>query len=161
MSRTPNVLTPVAIFIGSLAWVPRFLVQITWIDRTIQRVTRGRWSLLRLAGLPNLMLTVVGRKSGLPRSTPLLCVPYRGGQLIAGSNFGGAKPPVWVVNVRAADTVEVGMGGATHTAVPTELSGADREAAWTHMLATWPNYAKYAERTSRTIPVFHLLPQER
>lgn len=156
--RTPNLLTPVAIFLGGLSWLPNYLPEITAIDRWIQRVTKGTWSLLRLAGLPTLMLTVVGRKSGVPRSTPLLCVPYREGQLIAGSNFGGAKPPVWVLNVRAAEKVGVQMYGQSRDAAPRELTGADREAAWEHMLQTWPNYAKYAERTSRTIPVFYLEP---
>ncbi|WP_310961632.1 nitroreductase family deazaflavin-dependent oxidoreductase [Nocardioides terrisoli] len=153
-----NALTPLAIRIGALAWLPRFLRQITAVDRFLQRVSRGRWSLLRIAGLPSLMLTVVGRKSGVARSTPLLCVPYQDGVLIAGSNFGGAKPPVWVVNVRAASRVRMRYDGAERDAVPHELEGVEREQAWQHMLATWPNYARYAERTGRTIPVFYLDP---
>lgn len=156
--RTPNLLTPLAILIGGISWVPKLLPQITALDKWIQRVTRGNWSLLRLAGLPNLMLSVAGRKSGVIRSTPLLCVPYRAGQLIAGSNFGGAKSPVWVVNVRAAERVQMRVNNVTRTAVPHELAGPEREEAWEHMVKTWPNYAKYAERTGRTIPVFYLEP---
>ncbi len=157
-ARKPNLFTPLAVVIGGLVWTPRFLPQITAVDRWIQRISKGRWSLLRLAGLPNVMLTVPGRKSGIQRSTPLLCVPYGRGQLIAGSNFGGSKPPVWVMNVRAAERVQVGMDGVIFEAVPRELTGSQREDAWAHMLQTWPNYAKYAERTDRTIPVFHLEP---
>jgi deazaflavin-dependent oxidoreductase (nitroreductase family) len=153
-----GMLTPLAIKIGAISWLPKLLPQITWLDKLIQRLTRGHLSILRIAGLPNLMLTVVGRKSGVPRSTPLLCVPYRGGQLIAGSNFGGAKPPVWVVNVRAAETVHYSIAGRTHTATARELSGDERAEAWEHMLDTWPNYARYAERTDRVIPVFWLQP---
>jgi deazaflavin-dependent oxidoreductase (nitroreductase family) len=153
-----NKLTPVAIWLGGLSWLPRFLRQITAIDKLLQRVTKGQWSLLRIAGLPSMMLTVLGRKSGVARSTPILCVPYGDGHLIAGSNFGGRKPPVWVLNVRAADRVTVMVDGRTHDAVPRELTGEERAAAWEHMLQTWPNYAKYAERTSRTIPVFWLTP---
>jgi len=153
-----GMLTPLAVRIGALSWMPKLLPQITWLDKLIQRLTRGHWSILRIAGLPNLMLTVVGRKSGVPRSTPLLCVPYGDGQLIAGSNFGGAKAPVWVVNVRAADTVTVSIGGRSHPAVARELDGEERATAWRHMLATWPNYAKYEERTDRVIPVFWLTP---
>jgi deazaflavin-dependent oxidoreductase (nitroreductase family) len=153
-----GVFTPLAIRIGAIAWLPKLLPQITWLDKQVQRLTRGRWSILRIAGLPNLMLTVVGRKSGLPRSTPLLCVPYGDRHLIAGSNFGGAKAPVWVVNVRAADTVQVSIGGRTHTATARELTGEERATAWAHMQKTWPNYAKYEQRTSRTIPVFLLSP---
>jgi deazaflavin-dependent oxidoreductase (nitroreductase family) len=157
-----GMLTPLAIKIGAIPWMPRLLPQITWLDRAIQRLTRGRLSILRIAGLPNLMLTVVGRKSGVARSTPLLCVPYRDGNLVAGSNFGGPKAPVWVVNVRAVQeaggTVTVDVQGAVHQATPREISGEERDQVWAHMLKTWPNYARYAERTDRTIPVFYLDP---
>jgi deazaflavin-dependent oxidoreductase (nitroreductase family) len=151
-----NALTPVAIWLGSIPWLPRFLPQITAIDKFIQRVTKGTWSLLRIAGLPSMMLTVLGRKSGIARSTPILCVPYHHGYLIAGSNFGGRKAPVWVLNVRAAQRVTVTVDGRTFDATPRELSGDERTAAWVHMLRTWPNYARYAERTDRVIPVFLL-----
>jgi deazaflavin-dependent oxidoreductase (nitroreductase family) len=153
-----NALTPVALWLGSLSWMPRLLRQITAIDKLIQRVTKGQWSLLRMAGLPSMMLTVTGRKSGIARSTPVLCVPYAGGHLVAGSNFGGPKQPVWVLNVRAAERVTVTVDGRTHDAVPRELTGEDRAAAWKHMLQTWPNYARYEQRTDRTIPVFLMTP---
>ncbi|MBW8750284.1 MAG: nitroreductase family deazaflavin-dependent oxidoreductase [Propionibacteriales bacterium] len=153
-----NVLTPVAIRLGGLSWLPRFLRQITAIDKFLQRITKGQWSLLRIAGLPSMMLTVMGRKSGVARSTPVLCVPYRDGQLVAGSNFGGQKAPIWVLNVRAADRVTVTVDGRTYDAVPRELTGDERAAAWTHMLETWPNYAKYEARTDRVIPVFLFTP---
>lgn len=153
-----GLLTPVAIRLGALSWLPRFLPQLTWIDRTLTRLTGGRITLVRLAGLPSLVLTVAGRKSGVPRSTPVLCVPYGESYLIAGSNFGGVKPPVWIFNVRAAETVRINVNGTEHTAVPREVTGDERAVVWTHMLKTWPNYAKYAERTERTIPVFQLEP---
>jgi deazaflavin-dependent oxidoreductase (nitroreductase family) len=149
-----NALTPVAIRLGGLSWLPRFLRQITTIDKLLQRITKGQWSLLRIAGLPSMMLTVMGRRSGLARSTPVLCVPYRDGHLVAGSNFGGPRTPVWVLNVRAADRVTVTVDGRTYDAVPRELTGDERAAAWEHMLETWPNYAKYEARTQRVIPVF-------
>jgi deazaflavin-dependent oxidoreductase (nitroreductase family) len=153
-----SVLRPVAIWLGSLSWLPRFLPQITAMDKLLQRVTRGQWSFLRLAGLPSLMLTVLGRKSGVARSTPMLCVPYRGGHLVAGSNFGGPTEPIWVLNVRAADRVTVTVNGKTHDAVPHELIRDERASAWQEMVKTWPNYAKYEERTNRTIPVFWFTP---
>lgn len=132
--------------------------QITAIDKFIQRITTGQWSLLRLAGLPGMMLTVIGRRSRIARSTPLLCVPYQGGHLVAGSNFGGTKAPAWVLNVRAADRVTVTVNGRTHDAVPRELTHEERAEAWAHMLTIWPNYAEYAERTDRLIAVFWLTP---
>lgn len=157
-----NILTPLAVRIGAIPWMPKLLPQITAIDKFVQRVSKGRVTILDIAGLPNLMLTVKGRKSGVPRTTPLLCVPYESGHLIAGSNFGGEKKPVWVVNVRAAaeknEPVDVRVGGRSHPAVVREVTGPERDRLWEHMIRTWPNYAKYAERTDRTIPVFLLEP---
>jgi hypothetical protein len=100
--RHVNMLTPLAVRIGAISWMPKLLPQITATDKFVQRVSKGRVTILDIAGLPNLMLTVKGRKSGVPRTTPLLCVPYESGNLIAGSNFGGQRKPVWVINVRAA-----------------------------------------------------------
>jgi deazaflavin-dependent oxidoreductase (nitroreductase family) len=151
-----GLLTPLAIRIGAIPWMPRLLPQIVWTDRRLQRITGGRVSVLDIAGLPNLVLTVVGRKSGLPRSTPLLCVPDHGTWLIAGSYFGGPDMPVWVGNLRAAGVAEIGYDGVQVPVVEAELSDDDRAAAWQVMLRTWPNFARYEERTDRLIPVFRL-----
>ena len=153
-----RLLRGAAILIGSWAWVPRLLPQITAADKFLQRKSGGRWSLLRIACLPGVLLTVPGRKSGIPRTTPLLCVPYGDGVLIAGSNFGGRDKPVWVGNLRAASSASMTFGGRQVPVTATELVDADRAAAWTTMVELWPNYTKYAERTTRVIPVFWLRP---
>lgn len=153
-----GLLTPIAVRIGSQPWMPRLLPQITWTDTKLQQLTGGRVSILDVAGLPNLMLTVPGRKSGIARSTPLMCVPWQGGWLIAGSNFGGPKAPVWTANLRAAETVEIRYRGRPSTATWRELVGAEKEHAWGHMVTVWPNYDKYLAWTDRVIPVFHLMP---
>lgn len=154
-----GLLTPLAVRIGAQPWMPRLLPQVVWVDEHLQAATRGRVSLLDVAGLPNLTLTVAGRRSGLPRSTPLLCVPFEGGWLIAGSYFGGPRTPVWVVNLRAAETAEVSIGGRRTTVRPEEVpAGAERERLWAAMVAVWPNYRLYEEKTDRLIPVFRLSP---
>jgi len=152
-----GLLTPVAVRIGAISWMPKLLPQIVWFDKSLQRVTRGRVTVLDIAGLPNLNLTVRGKKSGVERTTPLLCVPDGDTILIAGSYFGGPKMPLWVGNLRAVDgAARVEFGRETFAVQAEELSGEERAAAWRTMLATWPNYAKYEERTDRTIPVFRL-----
>jgi deazaflavin-dependent oxidoreductase (nitroreductase family) len=152
-----GLLTPVAVRIGAVSWMPKLLPQIVWFDRSLQRVSGGRVTVLDIAGLPNLNLTVRGRKSGVERTTPLLCVPEGDAILIAGSYFGGPKTPLWVGNLRAAEGRATVERGRERFAVRAEeLSGEERAAAWRTMLATWPNYAKYEERTDRTIPVFRL-----
>lgn len=151
-----GLLTPLAIRIGAISWMPRLLPQIVWTDRRLQRLTGGRLTVLDIAGLPNLVLTVVGRRSGLPRSTPLLCVPEDGTWLIAGSYFGGPEMPLWVGNLRAAGMAEIQYDGRRLPVTATELADDDRTSAWQVMLRTWPNFARYEERTDRVIPVFRL-----
>lgn len=151
-------LTPLAVRIGAIGWLPRLLPQITWIDTHLQSGTRGRLSLLTIAGLPNLLLTVRGRTSGIERTTPLLCVPDHDGWLIAGSMFGGPSTPAWVHNLRAASIVQIRFRHRDVEVTATELSADDRSQAWAMMQRTWPNYALYEARTSRTIPVFRLTP---
>ena len=152
-----GLLTPVAVRIGAISWMPKLLPQIVWFDKTLHRLTRGRVTVLDIAGLPNVVLTVKGRKSGIERSTPLLCIPDGDTILIAGSYFGGPDMPLWVGNLRAAGgAAKIEYERETFPVHATELSGEERAAAWRHMLATWPNYAKYEERTERLIPVFRL-----
>ncbi|HET7689296.1 MAG TPA: nitroreductase family deazaflavin-dependent oxidoreductase [Nocardioidaceae bacterium] len=153
-----GLLTPLAIRIGAIPWMPRFLPQIVAVDKLLQRLTRGRVTVLDIAGLPNLMLTVAGRKSGIPRESPLLCVPYGDGFLIAGSYFGGPKTPAWVANLEAAGVCSIRFKGRTMRATSRRLEAEERRRAWAHMLRTWPNFARYEKRTSREIKVFLLSP---
>ena len=152
-----GLLTPLAIRIGAIPWMPKLLPQVVWLDKNLHRVSGGRVTILDIAGLPNLNLTVKGKKSGVERTTPLLCVPDGDTILIAGSYFGGPKTPLWVGNLRAAAGVATAELGRERFAVhAAELTGAERAAAWQTMLDTWPNYAKYEARTDRIIPVFRL-----
>jgi deazaflavin-dependent oxidoreductase (nitroreductase family) len=156
-----GLLTPLAVRIGSWSVTPKFLPQITATDKFIQKVSRGRVTILDIAGLPNLMLTVIGRKSGQPRSTPLLAVPRGESWLIAGSNFGGPKQPVWVVNIEANPECRITVKGKTHDMTARRLEGQEREEAWEFMIRTWPNYRLYEQRTEtqRKIKVFELSPR--
>ncbi|MFN2537164.1 MAG: nitroreductase family deazaflavin-dependent oxidoreductase [Mycobacteriales bacterium] len=154
-----GLLTPVAVQLGSISWMPKLLPQIVFVDKLIQHGTRGKLTILDVAGLPNIMLTVTGRKSGLPRSTPLLCVPHGDAILIAGSYFGGPKEPLWVRNMEADPDVTVRFKGKTSEMRARLLEGDERADAWQAMLKTWPNFAKYEERTDRHIKVFELSPR--
>jgi deazaflavin-dependent oxidoreductase (nitroreductase family) len=153
-----GLLTPLAVRIGAISWMPKLLPQIVWVDTRLQRATKGRITVLDIAGLPNLALTVAGRKSGIPRTTPLLCVPHGGGWLVAGSYFGGPTVPLWVGNLRAATTAQARFEATTYDVTSREVEGVERAAMWKVMLLTWPNFAKYEERTTRVIPVFYLQP---
>lgn len=153
-----NPMTRLAIVVGRQPWMPKFLPQIVWLDQSIHRLTRGRFSLLSLAGLPELFLTVRGRKSGEPRTTPLLCVPHNGTFLVAGSNWGAPKLPIWVLNLRDAGAAEVDFKGRKTQVTARQAEGEERARLWAVMNRTWPNYDHYASRTDREIPVFVLTP---
>lgn len=156
-----NFLTPAAIWVGRQDATRENSHLVVRIDRWLDRVSRGRVPLLRLAGLPTLTLHAPGRRSGVERATPLLCASWRNGLVIVGSNWGGAAMPAWVYNLRAADEGAVSMSvyGARTPVDVSEVPEADRDDAWEAALRVWPNYAIYAERTTRTIPMFHLTPR--
>lgn len=148
-----------AVKIGSISWMPRFLPQIVRCDSVLQSMSGQRLSLLDIGDLPNITIRVPGRKSGAIRTTQLLAVPDGSGWLIAGSYFGGPKMPAWVFNLRAADEIEIIVHGEVSEAVPTELVDAERDAAWQTLRAVWPNFDLYEKRTDRRIPVFRLRPR--
>ncbi|MGO4255103.1 nitroreductase family deazaflavin-dependent oxidoreductase [Marmoricola sp. RAF53] len=157
--RKPGLLVPLAIRIGAVFWMPRLLPQIVRTDKLLQRVSRGRLTVLDIAGLPNLMLTTTGRKSGLPRSNPLLCVPDGDRILVAGSYFGGPVEPLWVKNLEAHPEVVVRFRGRTTELVARRVTSAQRADAWRTMVGVWPNFLRYEQRTDREIKVFELVPR--
>ena len=73
-----GLLTPLAVKIGSIPWMPKLLPQITATDKFVQKVSGGRVTILDIAGLPNLMLTVKGRKSGIAAHHPAALRAPRG-----------------------------------------------------------------------------------
>lgn len=163
MSTTRNPVTRLAILIGGQPWLPRYAKVIVGLDRLLQRLSRGRVDLLTFAGLPEILLQVPGRRTGLLRSTPLLCVPHTidgcEGWLVVGSNWGAPEPPAWVANLSAAREPLVTYRGRTVVAAARLVTGAEREEIWSHLIEVWPNYAKYAARTGRELPVFWLTPR--
>lgn len=148
-----------AVALGGQPWLPRFASYVVRLDLLLRRVSAGRITLLSLAGLPELYLTVAGRRTGLPRTIPLLCVPGDGHWLVAGSNWGQPKPPHWVGNLVAAGEAVVGWRGRQVPVTARRLEDEERAVAWHAMLGVWPNYAKYAARTDREIAVFELTPR--
>jgi deazaflavin-dependent oxidoreductase (nitroreductase family) len=151
-----GLLTPLAVKVGAISWMPKALPLIEKSDSRLQKVTGGRLSLLDIAGLPNLMLSVPGRKSGKMRTTPLLCVPHGDEWLVAGSYFGDEKMPVWVHNLRASERAMIAFDQEDIEVTWHEAEGAEREELWQVLVSVWPNFDLYKTRTERVIPVFVL-----
>lgn len=156
-----NPLTPVAIWLGSLETTRKYNSVIVRIDNTLTSLTGGRVPLLRLVSLSELVLEVPGRHTGVPRRIPLLCRAWENGFVIVGSNWGQPRVPAWVHNLRAAGPgeVTVEIRGCRVVMDATELTGDRRVAAFDAARQQWPNYDIYARRTTRVLPVFHLIPR--
>jgi len=107
-----------------------------------QMIKRAR----RKGSTKTLVLTTIGAKTGQRRETLL-------------ASFGGnAKNPAWYHNLAAhPDQVEIEVGGRKVKVTATQLSGAEREAAWDRVVAAQPRYAGYAKKTDRVIPIIRLV----
>ena len=123
--------------------------------RAIYRLTRGR-VLGRVAGMPVLLLTTIGRRSGRERTTPLTFFESGSDLVIIASNGGEDRPPAWWLNLRDDPRARVTIG--THTREMTARPASDEERArlWPTIVSTHPGYARYARRTTRPIPVLLL-----
>lgn len=127
------------------------------LDRAVHRLTRGK-VLLSAQMLPGVILTARGAKSGLPRRTPLACMPDEasGGWVLVGSNFGRPRHPAWTANLLAHPDAEINWRGEDIAVRARLLTGEERAAAWEAALAFWPPYAAYQARVDREIRLFRL-----
>ena len=111
-----------------------------------------------MKGMPIILLTTVGAKTGKLRKTPLMRVEHDGEYAIVASLGGAPKNPVWYYNVAKNPLVELQDGGVTHDYDAREVFGDDKAAWWERAVAAFPDYAEYQEKTDRQIPVFVLTP---
>ncbi|WP_227999701.1 nitroreductase family deazaflavin-dependent oxidoreductase [Nocardia australiensis] len=146
---TPNPLSAFARRLAAQRWVMRTAPVVLLLERLVRRVSRGRWGILDLAGLPSIEITVAGRKTGLPRTTSLLYVPDGENFLVLGSNWGGETHPVWSANLRAASTATVRTRNEYVEVTVTEVTGVDRKRAWDLAVEFWPGYQMEYELSGR------------
>lgn len=132
------------------------------LDRWMFKRSGGQRSVSSImTGLPVVPVTAIGRKSGEPRTVPLLAIPESDERmLLIASNFGQAKNPVWYGNMTANPQVTLSWPEGDRAYRVEEASGDRREDLWQQAVAAYPGYAQYASRTSRTIPVLVLTPTE-
>jgi deazaflavin-dependent oxidoreductase (nitroreductase family) len=110
---------------------------------------------LRDTGLPVVIVTSRGNKSGKIRKTPLMRVEHDGEYLLVASQGGAPKHPVWYYNLKADPAGVVLQDGTEKFDVAVrELDGDERAQWWERAVAAFPPYADYQQKTQRTIPVF-------
>ena len=112
-----------------------------------------------LRGMPVVILTTVGAKSGKIRKTPLMRVENGGNYAVVASLGGAPKHPVWYHNVVANPQVELQDGPVKQEMVAREVTGGEKAKWWDIAVQAYPDYADYQRRTDRQIPVFVLEPK--
>lgn len=104
-------------------------------------------------------LTTTGRKSGKSRMVTLYAWEDGGHDIVVVGSRGGARDdPAWVANLRADPQAEVRRGKETYPVHAREVDGPERDRLWQLVVDRFPLYAKYQQRTERTIPLFVLEP---
>ena len=111
-----------------------------------------------LRGMPVIVLTTLGAKSGKIRKAPLMRVEHDGSYAAVASLGGSPKNPVWYANVVAHPLVEVQDGPVRQDMTAREITGDEKAIWWERAVAAYPPYADYQEKTDRIIPVFLLEP---
>ncbi|MGC5222436.1 nitroreductase family deazaflavin-dependent oxidoreductase [Micromonospora sp. DT81.3] len=113
-----------------------------------------------LRGVPIIVLTTVGAKTGALRKTALMRVEHDGRYAVVASRGGAPEAPQWYWNLRKNSHVELQDGEVKRDYVARELSGGERSEWWARSVAVWPDYDQYQKKTDRLIAVFLLEPVE-
>jgi deazaflavin-dependent oxidoreductase (nitroreductase family) len=111
-----------------------------------------------LRGMPVVVLTMRGAKTGKVRKVPLMRVEHDGVYAAVASLGGAPKNPLWYHNLKTDPQVRVQDGTDVHQMVARELAGEEREIWWKRAVAAYPDYADYQRKTEREIPLFVLEP---
>jgi len=143
---------------GPGAWL--FARILHHIDRPVHRLTRGRYTLASLlSGLPVVMLTTTGARSGERRTVPVLGIPAQGDLAIIASNWGQRRHPAWYHNLRAHPEAEVVVDGVRRRVRAVEADGQRRAEIWQEGLRVYPGFGQYERRAAhRRISIFVLEP---
>jgi deazaflavin-dependent oxidoreductase (nitroreductase family) len=142
-----------------MSWIrPRVVVR---IDREVFRLTRGRTTLSAwVSGLPIIMLTTTGARTGQPRTLPVLALPEGDHLVVIASNFGKPSNPDWYHNLRASPDAMITWKGSAVPMRARELKGEERERYVTRSLTVYPWWEQYHRRAApRQIPVIMLEPR--
>ena len=124
--------------------------QVSEIERT------GTTASVDIMGLPVVLLTMVGAKTGAVRKVPLMRVEHDGTYAAVASQGGAPEHPQWYFNLRRNPLLDLQDGTEVSHRRARELQGAEREQWWERCVATFPPYAGYQRKTDRLIPVFVL-----
>lgn len=121
----------------------------------LYRRSNGRL-LAKMRGMPTLLLTTTGRRSGRHHTVPLPYFEDGRGKVVIGSFAGSDHNPAWVLNIGADPDIEVQDRGETYRGRAEILTGDERAALWSDLVARSPWYADYQQQTAREIPLVRI-----
>ncbi|WP_380170360.1 nitroreductase family deazaflavin-dependent oxidoreductase [Kineococcus sp. DHX-1] len=132
-----------------------------WVREQVEQYeSSGGTEGTELRGMPVVVLTTQGAKSGKLRKQPLMRVEHDGRYAAVASLGGAPKNPVWYHNVKANPLVELQDGPVKRDYTAREVTGDEKAQWWERAVAAYPDYADYQRKTDREIPVFVLEPAE-
>jgi deazaflavin-dependent oxidoreductase (nitroreductase family) len=128
------------------------------LNTCIYQVSGGRWLGRFPSGAPVCLLTTQGRKSGQRRTVPLLYLADGDDLVLVASQGGAPQHPGWYFNLVANPTAEVQVGRRRFQVAARTVSADETAALWPRLVAIYPPYEAYQQRTTRSIPVVRLSP---
>ena len=132
-----------------------------WVRDQVERFERSDGTEANtLRGVPIIVLTSRGARSGRLRKTPLMRVEHDGRYVVVASKGGAPSHPVWYHNLVADPRVELQDGAVRQDMIARELDGDERALWWDRAVQVWPDYAQYQTKTDRLIPLFVLEPAQ-
>jgi deazaflavin-dependent oxidoreductase (nitroreductase family) len=136
----------------------RALKAVGKLNVPLYRASRGRL-FGQIAGTPVLLLTTVGRRSGAPRTVPVVYLPDGERLVVIGSNAGHETAPAWSLNLEANPVAEVEIGGKRRKVCARVAEGEERAELWRKMNEQYSGFDDYNARTTREIRLFVLEPR--
>jgi len=132
---------------------------VTGLHRTLYKASGGRL-IGRGFGMPVVMLTTTGRKSGQRRTTMLTVPVQEGDRLVLVASYGGDdRHPAWFLNLREHPEVELTQGDTSTPMTARVATPEEKADLWPRIVAAYKGYGQYQERTDRDIPVVILEPR--
>ena len=119
----------------------------------LYKLTGGRL-MGKFQGMPVVLITMTGARTGRKRTVPLMYVPYEQGVIIVASQGGAPKSPVWYRNLVAHPEIEVQYMGEKMKLRARQIDDAEKAKVWPTCVKYYPPYEDYQARTDRNIPVF-------
>jgi F420H(2)-dependent quinone reductase len=137
-------------------------VAVRWMtgaNTAAYRLSNGRVAARVPGGAPICLLTTTGRRSGRPRTVPLLYIPHGADQIVVVASHGGmSSHPAWYLNLVADPRATVDTGSRRRSMTGRLATDAERCELWPALTAVYPHFDAYQRRTDRLIPVLILAP---